>query len=106
MKIFIVCHLPPALRAYKEIDNVPMVWSLEGISEVEDWKLLCGYINMFLNNYDRAQEWFMKSTKPTAALEMRRDLLQWDIALQLAKKMAPEQIAMISREYAQQLEFM
>lgn len=83
-----------------------MVWSLEGIAEIEDWKLLCGYICMFHSNYDKAQEWFLKSSNQNAALEMRRDLLQWDIALQLAKKMAPEQIAMISREYAQQLEFM
>lgn len=95
-----------AIRIYKESDNVPLAWSLEGILEIEDWKLLCGYISMFLKNYDNAQEWFLKSSSPNAALEMRRDLLQWDIALQLAKKMAPDQIAMISREYAQQLEFM
>lgn len=36
---------------------------------------------------------------------MRRDLLHWDSALQLAKALAPEQIPYISREYAQQLEF-
>lgn len=83
-----------------------MVWNLESISDVEDCKLLCGYMSLFLTQYDVAQEWFLKSNTPIAALEMRRDLLQWDIALQLAKKMAPEQIAMISREYAQQLEFM
>ena len=37
--------------------------------------------------------------------QMRRDLLHWDSALQLAKALAPEQIPYISREYAQQLEF-
>lgn len=83
-----------------------MVLNLESVSDVQDCKLLCGYMSMFLTKYDVAQEWFLKSDTPIAALEMRRDLLQWDIALQLAKKMAPEQIAMISREYAQQLEFM
>ena len=36
---------------------------------------------------------------------MRRDLLHWDSALQLAKALAPAQIPYISREYAQQLEF-
>ena len=36
---------------------------------------------------------------------MRRDLLHWDSALQLAKALAPAQIPFISREYAQQLEF-
>ena len=36
---------------------------------------------------------------------MRRDLLQWDQALHLANKLAPEEIPYISKEYAQQLEF-
>lgn len=36
---------------------------------------------------------------------MRRDLLHWDSALQLARALAPGQIPYISREYAQQLEF-
>ena len=39
------------------------------------------------------------------ASQMRRDLLHWDQALELAKSLAPEQIPYISREYAQQLEF-
>lgn len=94
-----------AIRIYKEIDNIPMVRNLESISDIEDNKSLCGFMSLFLTKYDLAQEWFLKSNTPIAALEMRRDLLQWDVALQLAKKMAPEQIAMISREYAQQLEF-
>nr|CAH7760831.1 unnamed protein product [Callosobruchus chinensis] len=94
-----------AIRAYKELEQVHMVWNLEGLLDVEEKKLLCGYVNMFLQRYDRAQEWFLKSSEPVAALEMRRDLLQWDQALQLAKKMAPEQVALISREYGQQLEF-
>lgn len=94
-----------AIRVYKILDDVSMVWSLESINGVEDYKLLCGYVAMFLGNFDLAQEWFLGSCYPVAALEMRRDLLQWDQALQLAKKMAPEQIALISREYAQQLEF-
>jgi WD repeat-containing protein 19 len=36
---------------------------------------------------------------------MRRDLLQWEQALNLARKLAPDQIPYISREFAQQLEF-
>ena len=36
---------------------------------------------------------------------MRRDLLHWDAALQLAKALAPDQIPFISKEYAGQLEF-
>ncbi|XP_019491540.1 PREDICTED: WD repeat-containing protein 19 [Hipposideros armiger] len=37
---------------------------------------------------------------------MRRDLLHWDNALQLAKRLAPDQIPFISKEYAVQLEVM
>ena len=51
------------------------------------------------------QTFFLMSGTPAAALEMRRDLLQWEMALQLANKLAPEQIPDISREYAHQLEF-
>ena len=40
-----------------------------------------------------------------STFQMRRDLLHWDQALELAKNLAPEQIPYISREYAQQLEF-
>ena len=39
-------------------------------------------------------------------LQMRCDLLHWDQALNLAKSLAPDQIPSISKEYAQQLEFM
>ena len=41
----------------------------------------------------------------TYLLQMHRDLLHWDQALGLAKRLAPEEIPYISREYAQQLEF-
>lgn len=37
---------------------------------------------------------------------MRQDLQHWDKALQLAKRLAPDQIPFISKEYAAQLEFM
>ena len=37
--------------------------------------------------------------------QMRRDLMNWDMALQLAQSLASDEIPLISREYAQQLEF-
>lgn len=37
---------------------------------------------------------------------MRRDLLHWDSALMLAKRLAEDQIPFISKEYAVHLEFM
>ncbi|KAL3267293.1 hypothetical protein HHI36_011424 [Cryptolaemus montrouzieri] len=94
-----------ALKIYKKLEDVSMVCSLKNIREIEDIKLICGYVSMFLGDFDRAQNWFLNSSNPQTALEMRRDLLQWEQALELAKKMAPEHISLISREYAQQLEF-
>lgn len=95
----------PAIRVYRQIEDVSMVWALSEISDLEDYKVLCGYVSLYLNDFERAEEWFLKSSKPTAALDMRRDLLQWDQALSLAKKLDPSQIPSIAREYAQQLEF-
>ena len=39
------------------------------------------------------------------SLQMCRDLLRWDQALELARTLASNQLPFISREYAQQLEF-
>jgi WD repeat-containing protein 19 len=36
---------------------------------------------------------------------MHRDLLQWEQALKLASRFSPKDLPVISREYAQQLEF-
>lgn len=94
-----------AIRVYREIADVGMVTSLQQVKHLEDKNLLSGYVAMFLSEFNLAQDLFLASSKPLAALEMRRDLLHWDSALQLAKALAPEQIPYISREYAQQLEF-
>ncbi|XP_033607097.1 WD repeat-containing protein 19 isoform X3 [Cryptotermes secundus] len=94
-----------AIRVYRHIGNVGMVWSLQSIQNIEDQRLLAGHVSMFLQDFDRAQDWYLKSSQPVAALHMRQDLLHWDQALQLAAKLAPEQVPYIAREYAQQLEF-
>ncbi|CAG0921516.1 unnamed protein product [Notodromas monacha] len=94
-----------AARAYRQAGDVGMVWFLEDLSGCQDRVLMAGHLCMALNEYDKAQEWYLKSGTPVCALEMRRDLLHWDQALQLANKLAPAQIPAISREYAQQLEF-
>ena len=62
-------------------------------------------VALVFDDYTTAQELFLASSRPVAALEMRRDLLHWEGALKLAKTLAPEQVPYISREFAQQLEF-
>ena len=62
------------------------------------------YYQIFLLvRYDKLL--FCVNCSPIEALNMRRDLLQWDQALHLANKLAPQEIPYISKEYAQQLEF-
>lgn len=99
-------QIDTAIRVFRKIEDVSTVWSLQNLANTEDYKLLAGHVALFLNEYDKAEEWYLKSSQPTAALEMRRDLLQWDQALHLAKRLDPSQISSIAREYAQQLEFM
>ncbi|XP_010623408.1 WD repeat-containing protein 19 [Fukomys damarensis] len=95
-----------AIRVYRTIRNVGMVMSLERIKGTEDYHILAGHLAMFTNDFNLAQDLYLASICPVAALEMRRDLQHWDSALQLAKRLAPEQIPFISKEYAIQLEFM
>ncbi|XP_043918872.1 WD repeat-containing protein 19 [Protopterus annectens] len=94
-----------AIRVYRTIGNVGMVMSLEQIKGIEDQNLLAGHLAMFSNDFNQAQDLYLASSCPVAALEMRRDLQHWDSALQLAKRLAPDQISFISKEYAIQLEF-
>lgn len=129
---------------------MPVLISDQGI---EDMNLLAGHLAMFLGDYNLAQDLYMSSSCPIAALEvkthtcedqtarlfmscvfylpvwkvkkkfiirqtyvlnsvsvfsfqMRRDLLNWDSALMLAKRLAEDQIPFISKEYAVHLEFM
>ncbi|XP_054993579.1 WD repeat-containing protein 19 isoform X2 [Sorex araneus] len=94
-----------AIRVYRAIGNVGIVMSLEQIKGIEDYNLLAGHLAMFTSDFNLAQDLYLASSCPIAALEMRKDLQHWDRALQLAKRLAPEQMPFISKEYAIQLEF-
>ncbi|XP_061566182.1 WD repeat-containing protein 19 [Cololabis saira] len=94
-----------AIHVYRMSRNVGMVMSLQKIQGIEDKNLLAGHLAMFLDDYDLAQDLYLSSSCPIAALEMRRDLLHWDMALKLAKRLAEDQIPFISKEYAVHLEF-
>jgi len=72
---------------------------------VEDTNLLAGTLASFIGEFDIAQEMLLKSSQPLAALDLRRDLMHWETALQLANRLDPLQIPFIAKEYGQQLEF-
>lgn len=94
-----------AMQVYRASGNVGMVLSLQSIQGIEDMNLRAGHLAMFLCDYNLAQDLYLSSNCPIAALEMRRDLLHWDSALMLAKRLAEDQIPFISKEYAVHLEF-
>ncbi|PIK59918.1 putative WD repeat-containing protein 19, partial [Apostichopus japonicus] len=95
-----------AMRVYRHIGEAGMVLSLKNIMGTDDRNLLAGHLAMFREDFSLAQDLFISSSRPIAALDMRRDLLHWDQALKLAKTLDPSQIPYISKEYAQQLEFL
>ncbi|XP_034942725.1 WD repeat-containing protein 19 [Chelonus insularis] len=94
-----------AIRAYRRIEDVSMVWALEKIINIEELNLLSGHVCTLLEKYNQAEKYFLASSEPIEALYLRRDLMEWEQALTLAKKLQPDEIPFISKEYAQQLEF-
>nr|XP_002124215.1 WD repeat-containing protein 19-like [Ciona intestinalis] len=94
-----------AVRVYRHLADAGMVMALEKLRDVEDSFLLAGSLASFLGKFDLAQDLLLSSSQPIAALEMRRDLMHWDTALQLANRLDSKQIPFIAKEYGQQLEF-
>jgi len=94
-----------ASRVYRELGDAGMVMGLERLVDVEDVKLLAGHMALLYDDYAKAQDLFLSSSRPRSALEMRMDLLHWNEALKLAQTLSPTEVPEISVEYARQLEF-
>ncbi|CAJ0580754.1 unnamed protein product, partial [Mesorhabditis spiculigera] len=95
-----------AIRVFRHIGEISMVFALEEVNDLEEKVLVSGHLALLIEDFDTAEKNFLLSTQPLEALDMRRDLLHWPKALDLAQKLSPDQIPYISKEYAQQLEFM
>ncbi|CAD5215524.1 unnamed protein product [Bursaphelenchus okinawaensis] len=95
-----------AIRVYRRMAKPSMVMALEAVKDVEEENLLSGHVMTLLGEFDKADELFCLSTEPWRALEMRRNILDWDRALQLANEVAKDQLPFVSLEYATQLDFM
>ncbi|KAJ1416172.1 hypothetical protein B484DRAFT_302829, partial [Ochromonadaceae sp. CCMP2298] len=93
-----------ASRVYRQLGDAGMVMALEACRNIEDKNLLAGQITLLFCDYQRAQDLFLASSRPQAALEMRRDLLQWDQALALAQVLSAAHVPEICVQYGQQLE--
>uniref|UniRef100_A0A915E0N9 WDR19 WD40 repeat domain-containing protein n=1 Tax=Ditylenchus dipsaci TaxID=166011 RepID=A0A915E0N9_9BILA len=95
-----------AIRIFRFIGDVGMVWRLEELLYTEEALTLAGHVTALLGtDFDSADDLFCRSKEPRNALDMRRDIQHWDRALNLAKQAAPEELPLISKEYAMQLEF-
>jgi WD repeat-containing protein 19 len=94
-----------AIRVYRQVGDAGMVMSLQKCLHMEDKHLLGGYISLFFSDYHRAQELFLLSSSPVAALDMQCDLMRWDQALKLAHNLSPDRVPLVSVKYGQQLEF-
>ncbi|CAB1425479.1 unnamed protein product [Pleuronectes platessa] len=93
-----------AIQVYHNSGNMDMVLSLQAIQGTVDMNLLAGHLAKVLEDYNQAQNLYLSSNCPVAALEMRRDLLHWESALMLAERLAKDQIPFVSKEYAAHFE--
>lgn len=82
-----------------------MVWALQKLENIHEVNLLAGHVCALLCQYDAAEKFFLNSSQPVEALNLRRDSMQWVQALNLAQSLKPSEIPYIAKEYAQQLEF-
>lgn len=87
------------------MEKASIVFALKTIASIEDINFLSGFCALLLGESDKAKIFFTKSVSPKEALDLCRDLLEWEQAIALADTLAPEQIPFIAREYAHQLEF-
>ena len=96
--------LEVAERAFQLSKNVGMVYSIRGIKEESEKQILLGYVAMILHEHDLAQDFFLKSSSPKLALDMRCDLQDWIIALQLSRMIAPHMEPIVCKNLAGQVE--
>ena len=93
-----------AVAAFRLAGNAACVGFYERLLNCDDKNLLSGYIALMAGEKDRAQRFFLRSSAPVAALEMRCDAMEWEAALGLAAQLARSRVPEISLHYAQQLE--
>ncbi|XP_055683364.1 WD repeat-containing protein 19 isoform X1 [Lutzomyia longipalpis] len=94
-----------AIRVFRRISCPAMVFALEELLGIEDRSFLAGRCAQLLDMADEAKRHFARSVAPREALELCRDLLQWEEAMALAENIDAEAVPAIAREYAGQLEF-
>ncbi|ORZ37585.1 hypothetical protein BCR44DRAFT_1430495 [Catenaria anguillulae PL171] len=86
------------------IGDTPAAMYLRSCARDVEANVLRGHVLVYLGEVTGAQEMYLASRMPRLALDLRRDLCQWEQALALASKVAPAEEHAVSRAYAASLE--
>jgi WD repeat-containing protein 19 len=97
-------ELELAERAYQLCRNPGMVLAIQSVKSEYEKFILIGHVSILLHQHDLGEEFFLKSTRPELALEMRCDLNDWPSALKLAEKLAPCRVPFIAYKVGLQFE--
>lgn len=94
-----------AIHACEKMSDFGLSVSLRKLQRnVAEKTLIMAHLAVCLEMYDLAQELFLASSQPEESLIMRQNIHDWKKALALAKRLSPQMLPLISREYASQLE--
>lgn len=63
-----------AIEAFRRVNDCGRVFAVQKMLEIEEKQLLYGHVYMFLGHFNRAQEFFLASSKPETALEVGQRL--------------------------------
>lgn len=91
-------------EAFRLAKNISLLLTVTQLKKENEKKVILGHIAAILGQEDLAQELFTESSQPEKALELRIDLQDWPIALELSEKYAPSKVPLISRKLAYQYE--
>jgi WD repeat-containing protein 19 len=99
-----ILQIDAAKKIFRIIGDIAMVTNLERILLCEDRQEMMGHICVLFGDFNLAQQFFLNSANPKEALYMRKDLFDWEQALLLAGRFAPEDTSALCLEYGSQLE--
>ena len=74
-----------AMHSLRSLGDASSVVELMRLANIEDTHLLRGEVCLLLGKGSLARDAFMGSAEPRRALEARRDVMDWEGALELAK---------------------
>lgn len=97
--------VPTAVAAFRKAQDSAMVLALERVAFLEDRHQIAGEVLAIVHcEYDAAQQMLLRSGDAAGALQMRKDLKHWAVALRLAERAEPDSVADVMSQHAATLE--